>query len=67
MIDCYDDNRLANIKQVEHVLGEIDATDIPMLTVYNKIDLLDEAPENRIDRDENGKPERVWVSAYGRG
>lgn len=64
VIDCYDDNRLANIKQVEHVLSEIDAADIPMLKVYNKIDLLDEAPENRIDRDENGKPERVWVSAH---
>ncbi len=64
VIDCHDENRLANIEQVEYVLGEIDAADIPTLKVYNKIDLLDEPPADRIDRNEDGKPERVWVSAH---
>lgn len=62
IIDCHDENRLDNITQVELVLGEIGAGDIPTLMVYNKLDLLDER-EPRIDRDEDGVPQRVWVSA----
>ena len=46
---------------VHAVLTEIGAHDRPMLEVYNKIDKLDRQPA--IDRDEHGKPERVWVSA----
>ncbi|PIE43557.1 MAG: GTPase HflX [Gammaproteobacteria bacterium] len=63
VIDCQDENRLANVEQVESVLREIGANDIPVLKVYNKIDLLQDQPEERVDRDENGLPERVWVSA----
>jgi GTP-binding protein HflX len=62
VIDCHDENRLDNINQVELVLAEIGAGDIPTLMVYNKLDLLDER-EPRIDRDEDGVPRRVWVSA----
>lgn len=62
VIDCHDDDRLENIEQVDLVLAEIGADDIPMLKVYNKLDLLDER-EPRVDRDENGVPVRVWVSA----
>jgi GTP-binding protein HflX len=62
VIDCHDDNRLDNIKQVENVLEEIGADDIQTVMVYNKLDLLDER-EPRIDRDEDGIPRRVWVSA----
>ena len=47
--------------EVEKVLGEIGADKVRRLDVYNKIDLLEAAP--RIDRDEDGKPARVWVSA----
>ena len=43
------------------VLEEIGADDIPVLEVYNKTDLLGTSP--RIDRDEHGKPVRVWLSA----
>ncbi|MFV1873370.1 MAG: ribosome rescue GTPase HflX [Oleiphilus sp.] len=63
VIDCHDENRLDNIQQVEQVLAEIGADDIPTLMVYNKLDLLDER-EPRIDRDEDGVPIRVWVSAH---
>lgn len=52
-----DDNRL----EVQAVLEEIKASERPVLEVYNKIDLLDTSP--RIDRDENGVPVRVWLSA----
>jgi len=47
--------------EVEKVLGEIGADKVRRLDVYNKIDLLQAAP--RIDRGEDGKPVRVWVSA----
>ena len=62
IIDSHDPERLDNIDQVHAVLKEIDANDIPMLQVYNKIDLL-EGVEPKIQRDEAGKPLRVWVSA----
>ena len=63
VIDCHDENRLDNIEQVEKVLAEIGADEIPVLKVYNKLDLLAER-EPRIDRSESGEPVRVWVSAH---
>jgi len=63
VIDCHDDDRLDNIEQVEDVLAEIGADEIPTLKVYNKLDLLEER-EPRIDRNEEGVPIRVWVSAH---
>lgn len=62
VIDCHDENRLDNIEQVETVLSEIGADQIPVLKVYNKLDLLPER-EPRLDRNEDGVPTRVWVSA----
>nr|WP_281496353.1 ribosome rescue GTPase HflX [Marinobacter sp. S0848L] len=62
IIDCHDERRDENIEQVENVLLEIGADEVPQLQVFNKIDLLDDfAP--RIDRNEEGIPVRVWVSA----
>ncbi|NWO07974.1 MAG: GTPase HflX [Alteromonadaceae bacterium] len=62
VIDCHDGRRDENIEQVEEVLAEIGADEIPVLQVFNKIDLLDDfAP--RIDRNEDGVPVRVWLSA----
>ena len=46
---------------MQDVLAEIGAEDIPQLQVYNKLDLLEQSP--RIDRNADGKPERVWLSA----
>ena len=62
IIDCYDGRRDDNIEQVESVLAEIGADEIPVLQVFNKIDLLDGFTP-RIDRNEEGIPVRVWVSA----
>lgn len=64
IIDAATDERDAHIAQVEEVLTEIGAADIPRLDVYNKIDLLQIEP--RIDRDESGRPLRVWLSAQQR-
>ncbi len=62
VVDACDNNRDDNIVQVEEVLKEIDALSIARLEVFNKIDLLgDFAP--RIDRDQDGRPVRVWLSA----
>jgi len=62
VIDCHDDERHGHIREVASVLNEIGANEVPELQVYNKIDLLP-GQEARIDRDEEGKPVRVWLSA----
>ncbi|MGB1270733.1 MAG: ribosome rescue GTPase HflX [Endozoicomonas sp.] len=62
VIDSHDTERLDNIEQVHSVLKEIGAAEVPVLQVYNKIDLL-EGVEPKIQRDDQGRPVRVWVSA----
>ena len=63
VIDIADERRSENIDQVQHVLEEIEAGDVPQLLICNKIDKLDDI-EPRIDRDETGMPIRVWLSAH---
>ena len=65
VIDCAAEERDSNIEQVELVLAEIEADEVPQLRVYNKIDLLEHG-EARIDRDDQGKPVAVWLSARKR-
>jgi GTP-binding protein HflX len=62
VVDASDEMRDENIGEVNDVLHEIDAMDLPTLLVYNKIDRLQDASP-RIDYDEHGKPQRVWLSA----
>ena len=62
LIDANDEKRDDNIEEVESVLEEIGADDLPHLLVYNKIDMLEDCPP-RIDRDGYGVPRRVWLSA----
>ena len=66
VIDAADEERTSNIEQVHLVLDEIGALKLPILEVYNKIDLLDDF-EPRIQRDENGVAVRVWLSAQNGG
>lgn len=61
LVDAASLERDDNIHQVEEVLAEIEADQVPVLMVFNKIDLLEQQP--RIDRDDDGKPLRVWLSA----
>ncbi len=61
VIDAATEQREDNIQQVHDVLEEIGAQQIPQLQVYNKLDLLEQSP--RIDRNADGVPERVWLSA----
>lgn len=62
VIDASSEQRLENIDRVDEVLNEIGAGDIPVLKVYNKIDLLD-GVEPRIERNGAGKPVAIWLSA----
>ncbi len=62
IIDAASERRDDNMSQVVKVLAEIGAGDVPVLEVYNKLDLVPGAAP-RIDRDIDGRPIRVWVSA----
>ncbi len=62
VVDASDERFRENIDAVDNVLEEIDADEVPVLIVMNKIDNL-EGAEPRIERDEDGIPRRVWVSA----
>ena len=62
VVDACSEEREDNIFQVNEVLHEIGADTVPFLMVYNKIDLMgDYAP--RIERDDEGVPVAVWLSA----
>jgi GTP-binding protein HflX len=62
IVDAASQQREDNINQVNTVLTEIEAESRPQLLVFNKIDLLANVPAH-IDRDDEGKPIRVWLSA----
>lgn len=66
IVDASASERAQHMVEVNAVLEEIDALDVPQLIVYNKVDLLGEEP--RIDLGEDGLPCRVWVSGlHGTG
>ena len=62
IIDASDESRDETIFEVNRVLKEIGADTNQQLEVFNKIDLLDDFTP-RIDRNEQGLPIRVWLSA----
>ena len=64
VVDASDPRRDEHISQVDGVLAEIGAQDIPQILVYNKIDRLELTP--RIDRDATGRAVAVWISAQQR-
>ncbi|GAB6067163.1 GTPase HflX [Methylothermus subterraneus] len=64
VIDASADQRLAQIEAVYAVLGELGVERGRVLEVYNKIDRLGLAP--RLERDSDGRPRRVWLSAKTR-
>ncbi|MEC5317526.1 ribosome rescue GTPase HflX [Brenneria populi subsp. brevivirga] len=62
VVDAADPRLDENIEAVDSVLAEIEADEVPVLLVMNKIDML-EGFTPRIDRNEENLPVRVWVSA----
>lgn len=61
VVDASDPERGAHGATVEQVLSDIGAAELPRLTVYNKIDLVEGSAG--MERDEHGQVIRVWVSA----
>jgi GTP-binding protein HflX len=61
VVDVSDPRRDEHIDEVNRVLAEIGAQDLPQILVFNKIDRLGTPP--RVDRDESGRVTHVWVSA----
>ena len=61
VVDSSDDGHDDKIHAVNRVLQEVGADEVPQLLIYNKIDLQDIEP--RIDRDDENKAWRVWLSA----
>ncbi len=62
VIDAAHDNHPEFIVEVETVLAEIGAQEVPQLQIFNKIDLLP-GREPELQRDGAGRPRRVWISA----
>ncbi len=63
VIDASVEERDVKTAQVQRVLDEIGAGGVPQLQVLNKIDCMD-AGEPRVERDIEGRIERVWLSAH---
>ncbi len=62
VVDASDDRFRENMDAVQTVLEEIDAHEVPRLVVMNKIDNLDNVSP-RIERNDEGIPCTVWISA----
>lgn len=61
VIDGHDERLEDNRAQVNDVLAEIGAREVPQIEVFNKVDLLER--EAGIDYDAEGNIRRVWLSA----
>ena len=64
VVDASSPQRDAQIAEVDKVLHEIGAADVPRLLVFNKIDQADLEPQ--VQRDAHGTITRVFVSALER-
>ena len=62
VVDAEDESHAILREQVNNVLVEIGADSVVQLEIFNKIDLIS-GVEPHIQRDQDGKPTRVWVSA----
>lgn len=66
VVDAADPHRQERIAQVDEVLAEVGAGELPQLLVYNKIDRIDGAQPRHDAQDGIADParrERVWLSA----
>jgi GTP-binding protein HflX len=61
VIDASDPRRAEHMEEVDRVLSQIGAGEIPSIRVFNKIDRLEVEPH--LDRDESGTVQSVWISA----
>ena len=63
LVDASDLHREEKITDVHEVIREVGAESVPQLLVFNKIDRLEPKMEAKIDRNNEGVPQRVWLSA----
>jgi GTP-binding protein HflX len=61
LIDASDPDWWQRVRQVNAVLKELDADQVPQIRVYNKIDKLDRKPRQTNNR--RGEGRAVWLSA----
>jgi GTP-binding protein HflX len=61
VVDASDPRRDEHIQQVDTVLNEIGAGEIPQLRVYNKIDRLE--LDAKLERSADGRPSAAWICA----
>ncbi|MCP5090787.1 MAG: GTPase HflX [Gammaproteobacteria bacterium] len=61
LIDASDPNRWQRVRQVNSVLKQLEADQVPQIRVYNKIDKLDR--KARITNNRAGEGRAVWLSA----
>ncbi len=64
VIDAADPMRDERIEQVNQVLLEIEANEIPQILVFNKIDLIEQ--DAKLDQIDRERVQRVWLSAIER-
>jgi len=62
LVDAASPRRAGCIADVQEVVSQIGAGDVPQIQVFNKLDLLPGAVP-RLERDEQGRVRRVWISA----
>lgn len=62
VVDGADPEHVERIAQVNSVLEEIGAGQLPQIEVFNKCDLANESP--RVELDEAGQARRIWLSAH---
>jgi GTP-binding protein HflX len=63
VVDCHDEDKTVHMEQVNAVLETIHAETVARVLVYNKIDLRPDL-QPKIDRDDQGRIIRVFISAY---
>ena len=62
VVDASDEQMTETIDEVDRVIAEIGADEVPQIRVMNKIDRLENVVPH-IERDESGRVSQVWVSA----
>jgi GTP-binding protein HflX len=62
VIDAASLQREQCMAEVDAVLAQIGAADVPQIRVFNKIDLLPDV-EPRVEADAEGRVQRIWLSA----
>lgn len=63
VVDCHDEDKAIHMEQVINVLETIHAETVTRILVYNKIDLKTDL-QPKIDRDDQGRIVRVFISAH---